>query len=815
MKMRKSGAAVIKSVVLVLFLFIVLTFGSVGTASATAIYVNTSGWWIAPAQFNASSTPIQSAINNATVGDLIYVYNGSYLDNVIVNKSLTLQGENRDVVIVQANDASDHVVEVNQNRVNISGFTLIGATSYAKAGIYLSGVNTCCITDNTVNSNNCGIYLYNSFNNTIANNNASANKQYGIYLWASSDNNTLTNNTANSNEWHMGIYLYESDNNKLIRNTANYNDWEGIRLYSSDNCLIDSNEVSYNFNLTQDTGTGILSWTSRNATITNNTARHNMYGVYIHDTAYNNTVINNTASENDVHGIVIYKSSDALIYNNTANNNGYHGIFLGDSPTENITICNNTASHNIYHGILSTLFYTAAAPANLTITGNTLVDNGVGDYLGYGVYLKESSGAIVSDNYIAANAAFSYAYGIKLYSFTNASIHNNTIVNNSDYAILLDYVSGSGSGSGMMPGFAGATVADGGALQQPIVSADYAAPPTALALLSEDYESGMQPSKSNLSDLDNSPDGVNISENRIANNAGGIRLNNSDNVTITGNNVTTNGIGITLILSNGNTIYNNYFDNTNNAYDDDDAGTNVWNITPIPGTNIVGGFWSGGNYWSDYAGTDEDGDGLGDTMLPYNSSGGIQQGGDWHPLTEVAMLLPDLELIGIWVCWPANCTICYHVTNVGDGTAPAGHNTTLFVDGVEKVYDSVPVNLAPNASYTGCFNYTWAYTPPGDIITVCADSTNTIEESNETNNCLTETWKCGDVNCNEVVDMSDVIDLLYYVGYLGQYTICNEWVADVNCDKSSIDMSDVIDLLYYVGYPGQYELKCCCIEISG
>jgi hypothetical protein len=68
---------------------------------------------------------------------------------------------------------------------------------------------------------------------------------------------------------------------------------------------------------------------------------------------------------------------------------------------------------------------------------------------------------------------------------------------------------------------------------------------------------------------------------------------------------------------------------------------------------------------------------------------------------------------------------------------------------------------------------------------------------------------CGDVNGNEVVDMSDVIDLLYYVGYPGQYTICNEWAADVNCDET-MDMSDVRDLLYYVGYPGQYELNRCC-----
>jgi PKD repeat protein len=67
---------------------------------------------------------------------------------------------------------------------------------------------------------------------------------------------------------------------------------------------------------------------------------------------------------------------------------------------------------------------------------------------------------------------------------------------------------------------------------------------------------------------------------------------------------------------------------------------------------------------------------------------------------------------------------------------------------------------------------------------------------------------CGDVNGDEVVDMSDVRALLYYVGYPGQYTMYCKWAADVNCDKQ-LNMSDVIDLLYHVGYPGQYELNCC------
>ena len=80
-----------------------------------------------------------------------------------------------------------------------------------------------------------------------------------------------------------------------------------------------------------------------------------------------------------------------------------------------------------------------------------------------------------------------------------------------------------------------------------------------------------------------------------------------------------------------NTIYNNYFNNTNNAYDD---GNNTWNIAKTDGTNIIGGSWLGGNYWSDYTGEDLDADGLGDTRLPYNSSGDIKNGGDWLPLVK-------------------------------------------------------------------------------------------------------------------------------------------------------------------------------------
>jgi hypothetical protein len=56
--------------------------------------------------------------------------------------------------------------------------------------------------------------------------------------------------------------------------------------------------------------------------------------------------------------------------------------------------------------------------------------------------------------------------------------------------------------------------------------------------------------------------------------------------------------GINVMSSSSNTIYNNYFNNTNNSYFIGSIYGNNWNITKKAGTNIIGGAYLGGNFWS-------------------------------------------------------------------------------------------------------------------------------------------------------------------------------------------------------------------------
>lgn len=119
----------------------------------------------------------------------------------------------------------------------------------------------------------------------------------------------------------------------------------------------------------------------------------------------------------------------------------------------------------------------------------------------------------------------------------------------------------------------------------------------------------------------------------------GININESRSNVVNDSRIENNPIGIWMgIISESNMVYNNYFDNADNARID--SGSNSWNITKTPGANIIGNSYIGGNYWSDYSGNDLNGDGLGE--MSYDLGGGNY---DYLPLTTPSSLTLRIDLV--------------------------------------------------------------------------------------------------------------------------------------------------------------------------
>jgi len=97
--------------------------------------------------------------------------------------------------------------------------------------------------------------------------------------------------------------------------------------------------------------------------------------------------------------------------------------------------------------------------------------------------------------------------------------------------------------------------------------------------------------------------------NLLTKNFYGIYLENSSNNIFFCNTVSKNEYGFYINLSSNNRFYfNNIMNNTPQVDFSDSGYTNIWDD----------GYPSGGNYWSDYNGTDSDYDGIGDTQHVIN-----------------------------------------------------------------------------------------------------------------------------------------------------------------------------------------------------
>ncbi|WP_340818194.1 NosD domain-containing protein [Methanolobus sp. WCC4] len=402
-------------------------------------------------------TTIQEAINAANDTDTILVYPGTYTENVIVNRSVSIQSQSGDPgdTIVDAADGFDNAFNVTVDDVLIEGFNITGVDVGPACGVYVSDVENVRIVNNhlmdnpsgvrfnaTGNSNITnnyiyssgfdGILLYYASDNMIVNN-VIIECGNGIYLASSCNNNTLINNTVL--ESHFGIWVSSSDNNTLTGNNASEN-YDGLYIHGFEN-ILSKNIVLYN------TNAGILIEGGYNSTLTENVATNNLEGISLR-LAKNNTVYRNNASSNNEHGIIVKRSEYNMFDSNIASSNKGNGIVL-DNENYNNTLENNTALKNDDNGIF------IVGSHNNTINNNTADSNVmVGIYLlgsndNYlfqniakmnqkdGIYIEYSSGNVLNSNNVHSNMD----RGVRLVDSSNTTLDSNIICNNSAFGIRL------------------------------------------------------------------------------------------------------------------------------------------------------------------------------------------------------------------------------------------------------------------------------------------------------------------------------------------------------------------------------------------
>ena len=81
---------------------------------------------------------IQDAINDAQDGDTVFVFAGMYYENVVVDKSINLIGEDRNTTVIDGGKKGD-VVKVDADCVTICGFTVRNSKDhYSNYGIKMN-----------------------------------------------------------------------------------------------------------------------------------------------------------------------------------------------------------------------------------------------------------------------------------------------------------------------------------------------------------------------------------------------------------------------------------------------------------------------------------------------------------------------------------------------------------------------------------------------------------------------------------------------------------------------------------------------------
>ncbi|RLI44739.1 hypothetical protein DRO69_06705 [Candidatus Bathyarchaeota archaeon] len=189
---------------------------------------------------DANFTSIQDAINAASHGDMIFVYSGTYYESIVVNKTVSLTGENPATTIIDGEGISSVIVRILAPHVIFRNFTVQNTVSGVPYGYGIELIKTQNVTVSNSIAMQCwwyGILLTDSVYCKILDNKIMNNNAWAICLSDGSSYNTIVGNLIRNNP--TGLYIADQScqnntfyRNNIINNThqvsyhGRYNSWD-------------------------------------------------------------------------------------------------------------------------------------------------------------------------------------------------------------------------------------------------------------------------------------------------------------------------------------------------------------------------------------------------------------------------------------------------------------------------------------------------------------------------------------------------------------------------------------------------------------
>jgi len=693
--------------------------------------------WIVDDDGPADFHTIQEAINAASDGDIVFVRNGTYYENVIMNRTILLIGEERETTVIDAGGVGS-AITVEAANASIQNVTMQNAPWRApQSNIPAYGV------------------LFDNLNCTFSNNIIRSCMRMGLFGWGdglSMINNTVYDCTYGVVLYNAGFGLTVLRNNSILLGEEEYGVRYGLRTQplmnvASDYSLFDvdatntidgrpvffinnAENLTINERTFPDFGHLFLA-NANNVNIVNVSIPGGLQLYNSRNVKFENCTIENVPANQDYNNSTLFESNkflgsgisgdydcDEVFSDNTfdAGSSASDQISLRDSIRANIT-------HNIFRGNM-----TNNAISLWGTTDSIISDNTMGYASLSGIFCEPAERIVIRNNSIEGAGIC----GIRLNAY-GCVVKNNTISH-----VVNKYRGGDPLGVGGIWATAGAA--------------------------------------------NNS-----ISMNSFSECGYGIVADDESNHNLVfGNTFTNNTIGLEFsgYASDNHVYHNNFIDNTQQIllfY----SGTNFWE----------NGYPSGGNYWSDYSGADlfsgpyQNGtgsDGISD--LPYVIDGVNQ---DKYPfMSENGWETPPISI-------ESNVTVTDMIANehslnftvsgptgeIGyvNATVPVGLNATQIIVFVDDVQPSPPFpTITSNSThYFIYFEFTlsthnisiqYKRTIPGDVnadgivdifdITTVALAFSSIPGDSNWN-------PVADINNDQLVDIFDIVVVALHFGETG------------------------------------------------